>query len=247
MQSSSATYGLIGAKLGHSFSANFFNKKFQQEQIAAEYINIELESIDDFPNSIRQIPNLKGLNVTIPYKESIIPFLDDCSIHAQKIGAVNTVEFIDGKLIGHNTDWIGFRDSIKPLLQEHHKKALILGSGGSSKAVQYALRKLGIEHKIVSRNAELNQLSYRNLNEELQSSYTILINTTPLGMFPNVNASPDIDYSLLSSKHLLYDLVYNPKETLFLKKGKLQDAQIKNGLEMLELQASASWQIWGGY
>lgn len=244
MSSSEAIYGLVGQKLGHSFSANFFNKKFQKENIKAEYINIELESIEDFPEYIGQIPNLKGFNVTIPYKESVIKFLDDCSNHAKEIGAVNTIKFDSGKLIGHNTDWFGFSESLKPFLREDHKKALVLGSGGSSKAIQYALSNLGIENKIVSRNPSENKLSYNDLDRKLLEEHTVIINTTPLGMFPNVDVAPELDYSLLGSKHLLYDLVYNPEETLFLRKGKAQACQIKNGLEMLELQALAAWDIW---
>jgi len=250
------TYGLIGYPLAHSFSAKFFSDKFKRENINAEYLNFEIEDILEIRRVILFNQNLKGLNVTIPYKEKVIPFLHKLSPEAQNIGAVNTIkvnrtsgDMYFYELIGHNTDYIGFKNSLLPLLKsETHNKALILGTGGASKAVIQALNDINIGFLNVSRsrlnNEQKNVIEYSELTKEIISSHTIIINTTPLGTFPNVNSSPDIPYSMLTAKHLLYDLVYNPEETLFLSKGKEQGASIKNGKEMLKLQALASWNIW---
>lgn len=238
-------YGLIGKKLGHSFSADFFNQKFKLENTDAEYLNFELKSIIEIEKILSDNPNIKGLNVTIPYKESIISYLDELSASAKAVGAVNTIQFTDGKLIGHNTDVTGFEKSLKPLLKEYHKKALVLGTGGASKAVVYVLSKLGIPFQLVARNESDNNISYRSITSNIINEHLLIINTTPLGMWPDTDSSPDIPYQILEQKHLLYDLVYNPEETLFLKKGQSRGAHIKNGKEMLELQALAAWKIWG--
>ena len=234
------TFGLIGKNLSHSFSKIFFKEKIIKEQISnTRYLNFELAEISEFLDLITQ-KNISGLNVTIPYKESIIPYLDELTEDAKNISAVNTIEFIGEKVIGHNTDIIGFRKSIIPILK-NRKKAIILGSGGSSKAVQYSLDMLNIEYVIIGRNTPA---SYTDMNSEFINYYDIIINTTPLGMFPNIKDYPEIPFQFLSNKHLLFDLIYNPKETLFLKQGKEQGCSIKNGLEMLQIQAEASWKIW---
>ncbi len=244
-------FGLLGYPLTHSFSAKFFNDKFKEEAIKATYLNFEINDIHLIEDIVSLHPTLKGLNVTIPYKEQVIPFLDDISAAARKIGAVNVIKVEHNKtdskpkLIGYNTDYIGFKDSIRPLITPSHRKALILGTGGASKAVSYALTSLGVEWKYVSRNKGNNtQYTYNDLNEKVLSDFTIIINTSPVGTFPNVNEAPAIPYNNLTSKHLLYDLVYNPATTLFLKKGIEQGAITKNGSEMLTLQALAAWEIW---
>lgn len=243
-------YGLIGYPLKHSFSIGYFNEKFKSENIDAEYVNFEIPSINDFMEVIEEHPNLRGLNVTIPYKEQVIPFLDELDPDTAKIGAVNVIKIIKqpkGKvrLIGYNSDIIGFTNSIQPLLQEHHKRALILGTGGASKAVYRGLQNLGIDCIFVSRSHKANgTLTYQELTPEIMEMYTIIINCTPLGMYPNVDSCPDIPYELLTSNHLLYDLLYNPNVTLFMKKGEERGAVTKNGLEMLLLQAFAAWEIW---
>ena len=241
-------YGLIGYPLLHSFSKGFFNNKFESERQDAEYINFEIPDISEFKALIAENPDLKGLNVTIPYKEQVIKYLDGVSDAVKEIGAVNVIKFIRVKnklkLKGYNSDVIGFSDSIKPILNESHKNALILGAGGAAKAVAYALKKLGIESIYVSREPKKGQLIYSDLDEKIISEYTIIVNATPLGMFPNVDEAPDIPYQYLTSNHLLYDLLYNPDVTKFMKLGKEQGAFVKNGLEMLLLQAFASWNIW---
>ncbi|MEX0810588.1 MAG: shikimate dehydrogenase [Chitinophagales bacterium] len=238
------TYGLIGKKLSHSFSQSFFLKKFKGENRAARYLNFELETIAEFEKLISNNPGLKGLNVTIPYKEAIIPYLNHVSSAAKEIGAVNTIQFKFGQLIGHNTDVIGFEKSIKPLLDDKHQKALVLGTGGAARAVAYVLGKLKIDYQFVSRKASKNAIFYGDLTKESILEHKLIINSTPLGMLPNVDEAPKIPYEAIGTEHLLYDLIYNPAETLFLKKGQAQGAQIKNGLEMLELQALAAWSIW---
>ena len=245
-------YGLIGYPLQHSFSSKFFNEKFQQENIDAEYLNFEIEHIFDLRRILVFNPHLKGLNVTIPYKEAVLTFLDDISPVAKEIGAVNVIKiersFGDTygyKLTGYNTDYIGFKNSIEPLIQpKFHKKALVLGTGGASKAVCKSLDSLGIKWKYVSRQAKENSYTYESLTPEIIAEHKIIINTTPLGTYPNVEESPDLPYSSITSHHLVYDLVYNPTETAFLKKGKDMGSTIKNGAEMLELQALAAWDIW---
>lgn len=234
------TYGLIGRNISYSFSRNYFKNKFNKENILnSQYINFDIYNLSEL-NNIFNINNF-GFNVTIPYKEAIIPYLDLLDFHAEKIGAVNTIKIENGKKIGFNTDWIGFKKSLQPLLKPHHTKALVLGTGGASKAVIYALEQLQIETLIVSRNGKT---SYEDLSKEIIQNHTIIINCTPVGTFPNVNSSPDIPYNYITENHLAYDLIYNPAETLFLKKCKEKGAVIKNGLEMLEIQAEESWKIW---
>ena len=234
------TFGLIGKTLSHTFSERYFKEKLHKKDLYdAEYKNFELKSIDDFPRLITD-NNLSGLNVTIPYKESIIPFLDDLTDDAKNIGAVNTIQFIDGKTIGHNTDWIGFSKSIKPLLGDK-KTALILGNGGGAKAIKFALNKLNIKHKTVSRNTSFD---YLDITTKTTDYYTIIINATPLGTHPKILEFPKINYTGLNSKNLLFDLIYNPNESRFLQYGKAKGSEIKNGLEMLQIQAEESWNIW---
>ena len=243
-------YGLIGYPLGHSFSRNYFNEKFENEAIDAQYINFEIPTINDFPQILAENPELKGLNVTIPYKEKVIPYLDELDKDALAIGAVNVIKIIpqkgnQSKLVGYNSDIIGFTRSIEPLLQPHHTKALILGTGGASKAVYHGLANLGVQSTYVSRTKKNNDiLTYSELTPEVMAEHTVIVNTTPLGMYPKVDFCPDIPYDLLTPDHLLYDLLYNPNETLFMKKGAEHGASVKNGLEMLLLQAFAAWEIW---
>lgn len=234
------TYGLIGKNISYSFSRNYFANKFKKEDIKnSQYINFDIDNLSELNNIFNT--NNFGFNVTIPYKEVIIPYLDSLDFHAEKIGAVNTIKLENGKKIGFNTDWIGFKKSIEPLLNSHHTKALILGTGGASKAVIYALDQLKIETLIVSRNGKT---SYQDLSEEIIQNHAIIINCTPVGTFPNIDAAPEIPYHFITKNHLAYDLIYNPAETLFLKKCKEKGAVVKNGLEMLEIQAEASWKIW---
>ena len=245
------TFGLIGYRLGHSFSRNFFTEKFTNEKLSDhEYVNFELDTIDEFPAIFDRGITICGLNCTIPYKQQIMPFLDDIDPEAAQIGAVNTVKIIDqnGKRIlkGFNTDLYGFEHSLRPMLEEKHQKALILGTGGASKAIRFLFDRMGIEYLSATTKEELQEkeISYNQLTKDLMNEYLIVINATPLGTFPKIDACPDIPYQYVSPNHVLYDLVYNPAETLFLKKGKEKGAQIKNGLEMLHLQALKSWEIW---
>lgn len=244
------TFGLIGYPLTHSFSRNYFADKFQKENITdCEYKLFPLEDVSLFPALIKNNSQLSGLNVTIPFKQSIIPYLDKSDAVAEKINAVNTIKITrkgnNILLTGFNTDAWGFEQSLKPLLLPHHTDALILGTGGSAQAVQFVLSKLGIRFHIVSRKSKDKLvLKYENVSEETLLNHKLLINTTPLGMHPDVKSFPPVPYEYLSPSHLLFDLVYNPSETLFLKKGKEKGAQIKNGLEMLYLQADKSWEIW---
>ena len=243
-------YGLIGYPLKHSFSIGYFNEKFEAENIDAQYVNFEIPDIRNFMEVIEENPNLCGLNVTIPYKEQVIPYLDELDKDTAKIGAVNVIKIIrlpkgKVKLVGYNSDIVGFTQSIEPLLQPHHTKALILGTGGASKAVFHGLDNLSIKATFVSRTKKSDDiLTYRELTPEIMQEHTVIVNTTPLGMYPKVDFCPDIPYDLLTPNHLLYDLLYNPNETLFMKKGKEKGAVVKNGLEMLLLQAFASWEIW---
>ncbi len=238
-------FGLIGKNISYSFSRNYFTEKFKSLNLNhCEYINFDIPNIEDF-SKLKNTPHLSGMNVTIPYKESIFNYLDKISNKAKKIGAVNTIKITKkGKFKGYNTDSYGFSKSLKPLLKKHHKHALILGTGGASKAIAYVLEKLNINFKFVSRTKHNKHLSYNDLTEKLLNKYTLIINCTPLGTYPNTNTSPNIPYKYLTNKHLLYDLVYNPKMSLFLIKGQKQGSQIKNGLEMLELQAEKAWKIW---
>ena len=233
-------YGLIGKKLGHSFSREFFNEKFKQLNLKNHYYeNYELENLFGLKDLIKK-NNLNGINVTIPFKEKILKYLDIIDNAAKQIGSVNTIKIKNQKLIGYNTDTSGFEQSIIKLIK-NRKSALILGSGGSSKAVQYALKKNNINTTIISRKNEKN---YNKLVKEDIINNLIIINTTPLGMYPNIETCPEIPYEYLSHKHLVYDLVYNPKKTLFLKKAENQNCNITNGFEMLKNQANEAWKIW---
>jgi shikimate dehydrogenase len=250
------TYGLIGYPLGHSFSRKFFTEKFAKEGIDAQYLNFEIPSIEEFPNIIKNNPTLKGLNVTIPYKQQVMQYLDDISEEAKAIGAVNVVKVehlpgFDGKvakdvkLTGHNSDVIGFVESINPLLKPHHKKALIFGTGGASKAIRYGLeKKLGMETLFVSRSARKGMITYEEVTDEVLREYEVIVNCSPVGMYPHMDECPALPYGFMSENHLLYDLVYNPEETLFMKKGATMGASVKNGHEMLIRQALASWTKW---
>lgn len=237
-------YGLIGFPLGHSFSRGFFTEKFAREGIDAEYVNFEIPDASMLLDVIRDNPELRGLNVTLPHKQAVIPLLDELSDEAKEIGAVNVIRVRDGKLKGFNSDIIGFTESIKPLLQPWHKKALVLGTGGASRAIRVGLTRLGIEWTYVSRTPREGMLTYSDLTAEVMQQYMVIVNCSPVGMFPKTGEAPNIPYELLTPKHLLYDLVYNPEETLFMQKGRAQDAIVKNGLEMLHLQAIASWEFW---
>ncbi|MEA3444461.1 MAG: shikimate dehydrogenase [Bacteroidota bacterium] len=238
-------YGLIGYPLGHSFSKKYFSKKFLKEGIDACYENYPIKDIDEFPKLIQSKPNLFGLNVTVPYKEKIIPYLDELDETAREVGAVNTIRiFRNDNVIrtkGFNTDVFGFEETIIHELKNLHKSALILGTGGSSKAVAYVLKKLAIDYYFVSRKSTNGIFSYFDLSSETINKNLIIINTTPLGMYPNIDESPAIDYSAITGKHLLIDLIYNPEETLFLKKGKANGATCLNGLKMLHYQADKAW------
>ena len=274
------TYGLIGYPLGHSFSRKFFTEKFEKEGIDAQYLNFEIPSVEEFPEIIKNNPELRGLNVTIPYKQQVMQYLDDISEEAKAIGAVNVVrierpspqpspimgretmrnagnkpdglpikgdmsEGLRGSLIGYNSDVIGFVESIKPLLKAHHKKALILGTGGASKAIRYGLeKKLGMKTLFVSRSAREGMITYEEVTAEVLKEYEVIVNCSPVGMYPHVDECPALPYEAMNENNLLYDLVYNPLETLFMKKGAEQGATVKNGLEMLHLQAIASWKFW---
>lgn len=242
--------GLIGYPLGHSFSAGYFKEKFSKENISGfEYKNFEINDISLLTQVIQNNSDLVGLNVTIPYKESVIPLLDKLDESASNVGAVNTIK-IDRhegeiKLTGYNTDTYGFKESLKPLLNNGHQKALILGTGGAAKAAAFVLKDIGLEVLYVSRLPKKeNEVSYESLNEIAVSNYPLIVNSSPIGMFPNVEKCPNIPYQYLSDKNLLFDLIYNPAETLFLKKGKEKGALTQNGLPMLILQAEKAWEIW---
>ena len=241
-------YGLIGYPLGHSFSISYFNQKFKDEGIDAVYENFEIVSIDLLPEVLDSNPNLKGLNVTIPYKQKVIPFLDEISPEARAIGAVNVIKVIhEGKSVklkGYNSDVIGFTQSIEPMLERYHKKALILGTGGASKAVDYGLKSLGLETVFVSRYERPGTIQYGNITPEVIKEYNVIVNCTPIGMYPNTEVCPELPYEAMDSHTILYDLIYNPDETLFMKKGAAYGANVKNGLEMLLLQAFSSWDFW---
>jgi shikimate dehydrogenase len=243
-------YALIGYPLSHTFSPPYFNEKFEREGIAnSHYIAMPISSIEELPTKWEQYPNLKGMNVTLPYKQSVIAYLDELSEGAQRIGAVNTIQFKDGKRIGHNTDAIGFEESLKELIGATKKpllRALVLGNGGAAQAIFYVLEKLNIPYQKVSRSRQKGDLIYTDINEGVILGHSLIINTTPLGMSPHINTAPDLPYHALNAGHYLYDLVYNPEKTLFLQQGKKQGASIMNGLKMLYLQAEASWRIWNG-
>lgn len=240
-------FGLIGLPLGHSFSKKFFSTKFETENVDAQYDLYELQNVSELL-ALKEKSQLCGLNVTIPYKQQVIPLLDELDETAAEIGAVNVIKFIrkDGglRLKGYNSDAIGFENSISPLLKGCHKKALILGTGGASKAIDYTLRKLGIITTFVSRTAKDGALSYQQLTEAVLADYLVIVNASPVGTFPHVDKCPDIPYQFLGSDHLLFDAVYNPPLTLFLRKGQEQGAQVLNGEGMLIGQAQAAWKIW---
>lgn len=239
-------FGLLGKNIGYSFSVSYFAEKFKSLNLEDyEYVNFDIQTIEEFPEIIKNNPNLKGMNVTIPYKEAVIPYLDKISKKAQRIGAVNTIKFTkEGKLKGYNSDFYGFKKSLKPLLEPHHKKALILGTGGASKGVAFALEELGITYTFVSREATDQSIGYKLVNATTFDNHQIIINCTPLGTSPNVDAFPPIPYEYFTPKHIAHDLIYNPEETIFLRKAKKQGAKTKNGLEMLRYQAEKSWRIW---
>lgn len=243
-------YGLIGYPLGHSFSISFHNQRFADEGINAKYLNFEIPSIDDLPAVLGSNPELKGLNVTIPYKEKVIPFLDYVSPEARAIGAVNVIRVVhEGKKIslrGYNSDVIGFTQSIEPMLEPYHKKALILGTGGASKAIAYGLKSLGLDSVFVSRYERPNTIQYERITPEVVKEYNVIVNCTPMGMFPKTEECPLLPYEALDERNILYDLIYNPDETLFMRRGAEHGAAVKNGLEMLLLQAFASWDFWNG-
>ncbi len=262
------TYGIIGFPLGHSFSRSFFTEKFAREGIDAQYLNFEIPDVAMLKDVLRDNPELRGLNVTLPHKQAVIPLLDELSDEAREIGAVNVikisqldnftigqlpddkiVKLSNGKIVklkGFNSDIVGFTESIKPLLLPHHKKALVLGTGGASKAICVGLKRLGLEWKYVSRTPCEGMITYEDITSETLQEYTVIVNCSPVGMFPKVNEAPAIPYEHLSARHLLFDCVYNPEDTLFMQKGRAQGAKVKNGLEMLHLQAIVSWKFWNG-
>jgi shikimate dehydrogenase len=239
-------FGLIGFPLSHSFSKGFFADKFAKENIVhTQYENFPIENIDQFSSLWEEEPNLKGINITIPHKKAVIPFLDNPSSVVKAMNACNCIRKYNGQLYGYNTDVIGFEKSLQPFLKAHHQKALILGTGGAAAAVAWVLEKLGITYQYVSRtSAGKNVMSYDDLNNSILQDHLLIINTSPVGMYPHVNEAPALDYTAITPAHHLFDLIYNPAETLFLTKGKERGASIQNGLEMLHLQAEASWEIW---
>ncbi|MBT8288980.1 MAG: shikimate dehydrogenase [Bacteroidia bacterium] len=238
-------FGLVGRHIEYSFSRHFFNEKFKNEGLPYYYQNFDLEDLSGFRAVLEQNSDLKGLNVTIPYKESIIPYMDRLSKTAKRIGAVNTIKFTKkGNLKGYNTDAFGFKNSLKPLLSKHHQSALILGTGGASKAIVYVLIKLGLSFNYVSRSKRDNGFTYDELTAEIIKTHQIIINCTPLGTFPNVDECPNLPYEHLDTRHLLFDLIYNPSMTEFMNRGASQGAQVSNGKKMLELQAEKAWSIW---
>lgn len=240
-------FGLLGKNISYSFSRGYFTEKFIKLDLKKHnYVNFDIQKIEHLPKVIEEHSGLRGINVTIPYKQEVLPFLDKLDATAKKIGAVNTIKFTKrGDLKGYNTDVVGFENSILPLLKKHHKKALILGTGGASKAIAFALKKNKISYKFVSRNPEgKKEISYATVNKEMMENHSIIINCTPLGTSPSIEKCPNIPYQFITENHILYDLIYNPEITTFLSKGREKGAIIKNGLEMLQLQAEESWRIW---
>ena len=244
-KSTVSKFGLIGKDIDYSFSKKFFSEKFEKENLQHTYENFDISYIKKFPDIINTTPDIKGLNVTIPYKEKVIPFLDNLDLDAEKIGAVNTIKISgNGKLTGYNTDHLGFQKSLEKFLPLQKKTALILGTGGASKAVAYALQNLSFDFKFVSRKKGIHTLNYSSLDKLAIENNLLIINTTPLGTYPNIADCPPLPYQFLTENHLLFDLIYNPAESEFLKRGKYHGAQTTNGLKMLVLQAEASWAIW---
>jgi shikimate dehydrogenase len=238
-------YGLIGRPLKHSFSKKYFTQKFQDEGITdCAYENFELDVIEHLPTILKAHADLRGLNVTIPYKKEVLPFLYFKNEIVNAVGACNCIKIENEKLYGFNTDVTGFQQSLQTFLKPHHTKALVLGTGGSSGAVQYALQQLGITYVLVSRHKRENTIMYKDLDEPILKKHPVIINTTPVGMFPNMNAAPEVPYQFITPQHLLFDLIYNPEKTVFLQKGEARGATISNGYEMLLLQAEESWRIW---
>ena len=238
-------FGLVGKDISYSFSRGYFSEKFKKLGLDDHsYVNFDLQEIEAFKNLIPENPEIKGMNVTIPYKEEVIPFLTKLDSKAKIIGAVNTIKVDKGELTGYNTDVYGFQKSIEPFLKRHHNKALILGTGGASKAIAFVFDELEIHYTFVSRNPKENQLSYRDLGNDILKEYSVLVNSTPVGTHPNIDQKPDIPYHHISEKHLLFDLIYNPVKTAFLIAGESHGAAICNGHLMLELQAEKSWEIW---
>ena len=240
-------FGLLGKDIAYSFSKKYFTEKFDKLGLKTlKYVNFDIPEIEEFPFlTYQREDEFGGMNVTIPYKEKVLKYLDELDDDAKDIGAVNTIKFTeDNRLIGYNTDAYGFKKSIEPLLKKHHTKALILGTGGASKAIAFTLRKLNIEYKYVSRRLTDDVFLYAALNEEIISEFTIIINCSPVGTYPNIDEAPEIPYEFLTERHLLFDLIYNPSETKFLNEGKKKGATTINGLKMLELQAEKSWEIW---
>lgn len=242
-------YGLIGYPLGHSFSQKYFTEKFDRECVDARYDLFPLESINELPGLIHDTEGLAGFNVTIPYKQDVIQFLDEMDDQAREIGAVNVVKItrqVNGayRFKGFNSDAYGFTESIRPMLGPSHKRALVLGSGGASKAVIFSLRRLGVEPVVVSRRPSAGMLTYAAIDKEILMNYTVIVNASPVGMSPIIDACPDIPYEFLTPRHVCFDLVYNPEETLFLQKASAAGAAVKNGLDMLHLQAEGAWKYW---
>ncbi|MFD0991088.1 shikimate dehydrogenase family protein [Mariniflexile jejuense] len=242
--------GLLGKNISYSFSKAYFKEKFENQQITdTTYENFDIETIDLFPSIIKNTKNLKGLNVTIPYKEVVVPYLDKVNKKAKEIGAVNTIKITKkGKLVGYNTDCYGFKKTLKPFLQPHHKNALILGTGGASKAIAFTFKELGISYHYVSRTqSEGVSFTYNSLTEDTIKQHQIIVNCSPLGTFPNIEDCPNIPYNAINENHILFDLIYNPEQTKFLRLGKAQNATTINGLNMLKLQAEKAWSIWNLY
>jgi shikimate dehydrogenase len=243
MKEKNRVFGLLGRNIDYSFSRGYFSEKFEKEGIDAVYKNFDLQDISEL-SGVLEKQLIHGLNVTIPYKEEVIPYLDELDKTAQKISAVNTIVFKEGKRIGFNTDCIGFESALRTKLKPHHKKALVLGTGGASKAICYVFEQLGIEYQMVSRTAGLHKKTYSQLETNDYHTHSVIVNCTPLGTHPNVEDKPPLDYSQISKNHLLFDLIYNPSETRFLALGKQCDADTSNGLYMLQKQAEAAWELW---
>lgn len=240
-------FGLVGKTLKHSFSKKYFDEKFAREGITdCRYENFELQSVEDLPKLMEAHPGLEGLNITIPYKETCLSYLQEKNEIVNRIGACNCIRISNGIWTGYNTDAVAFRNSLATKLQPHHRCALVLGSGGASKAIQYALKELGLDFMIVSRHKKQNQLGYEDIGEETIQGHQVIINTTPVGMYPNVQDDPPIPYDAIDATHLLFDLTYNPAKTKFLAQGEERGAQIMNGYDMLLGQAEESWRIWNG-